>query len=112
MRPTSTVIELYCYFRIMARSGSYLRSDHRATRTMRAFEDSLSLFLSARKGAAIFTDTELVGSVDCDLRGRRTAPEIVTSSGSSLDGPALRQVRDMSVAAAWCARSGDSVRLS
>lgn len=48
----------------------------------------------AGKGAAIFTDTGLAGSVDCDLRDRRTAPEIVTSSGSSLGGPALRQVYD------------------
>lgn len=79
----------------MARSGSHLQSGSRAMRIMPLSR----LFLSARKGAAIFTDTELVGSVDCDLRGQRTAPEIVTSSGSSFDGPALRQVYNASATA-------------
>lgn len=68
-------------------SEFYLQDGRRAMRIMPFPE----LFL-ARKGAAIFTDTELVPSVDCDSRDRGTAPEIVTSSGSSLDGPALRQV--------------------
>ena len=63
----------------MARSEFYLQSDRRATRIM-----PFSELFPARKGAAIFTDTELVGTVDCDSRDRGTAPEIVTSSGYTL----------------------------
>lgn len=95
----------------MARSGSHLQDGSRATRIMPRYRGWL--FPSTRKGAAIFTDTELAGSVDCDLRGRRTAPEIVTSSGSSFDGPGtwsgVECERD---SGGGSVRSGDSVRLS
>jgi len=91
VRGTFTVID----YTTISRNGSLriLSPLHDANNAaLRGMPLSLSPFLSpAQQGAAIFTDTELVSSADCDLRGWRTAPEIVTSSGSSLDGPALRR---------------------